>query len=321
MEYTIKSIGTIAGYEHFNIVAEFPCLFECSNVHVKFRNESIIFRNNKHPKLLLYCSKSNNIIFKSSEKCEIIKDCIYDMKDNSSPNNCKLRITKYRIIDGIVRYNIKPIKFVELNISMTDIKIIDCCGQKIIHNGKKKNNYIIPSKIYVWDPEEMEVKPLPYFGMVESYNNDSISPLIVITLYTDSKFIIYDIPQDKEIFQIPFRDIRSISDNNGRKVFDSLSIINKHIFHSYESYVTNSDLIVRENDVYKILGQNEAIDEPYLTDQTDIPEEEQCVICNKRRTEEMIPSCGHMHYCEACLNKLDKCSTCQQEFSIIKLVK
>lgn len=280
MEYTIKPIGTINKCSDLSEITEFPGLFVLSNSSPP-RSKS------------LYCSKSNKIIFNSAENYERKKDCIFDRKTTSSSPNSKFQITKYRITSTRSGYSVKSEKFVEFETHLVS-NDMEIKGKIIIQSGSCYNNNINPGKIYIWDPEEMEVKLLPYFAVVKSV----CYPFIIIM---DTKFIVYDIEYDKEIFQVPFKDTRYTTNNN-KTVYESLSINNKYIMHTYTQSESHLDL-------YKIMDQN------------DIPEEEQCVICKKRRTEKMIPSCGHMHYCEDCLNKIDKCSTCQQEFSIIKLMK
>jgi hypothetical protein len=61
----------------------------------------------------------------------------------------------------------------------------------------------------------------------------------------------------------------------------------------------------------------------YRIGEIEIPESERCVICfEKAEKEYILIPCGHIQYCNVCINKIRECALCRSAIeNKVKIIK
>ena len=134
--------------------------------------------------------------------------------------------------------------------------------------------------------------------------NDQIEEKIIV-LENPTEYIIYNYVDD--IILKKLRHIFAPYPVGVNMVFEltTLHIFDRTIIISYKNYC--SKCICEEKvKIYRI------------TDSSDIPESEKCVICKLlcKKNKILVP-CGHVQFCDTCITKLSTCPICNESITSI----
>lgn len=143
------------------------------------------------------------------------------------------------------------------------------------------------------------------------------SPQDYILLFSLSDFstlVLKDYDYHRKMFLLPDVVLLKVISTTEKVHYDLYNFIKKKVIHTFE--IDKAEEISYQDKIIYVSGINKTTMYKVM-DETEIPDEDKCVICFSLKTKNLCPvPCGHVNYCDACSKKINVCSICKTNITM-----